>query len=108
MKYSGTERVWNGLESCREWITWKTGFYIEEAGTDLCKIDGVLRFKEYRNEYQLVHWPKQLYLSHPLEKLLEIIDPMDRESLLEHPDDVIESDFCRIVNWEPFYLPEDI
>ena len=30
VKYSGTERVWNGLESCREWITLKTGFYIED------------------------------------------------------------------------------
>ena len=62
----------------------------------------------YRNEYQLFHWPKQLYLSNPLEKLLEIIDPMDWESLQEHPDDVIESDLDHVTDWEPCYLPEDI
>ena len=68
--------------------------------------EGILHIDTYRNEYQLFHWPKQVKSRHPLEDLMEMIDPQDWVSILGHPDDVVETDTCQIIVWDPDYVPE--
>ena len=99
------------MEYYTEWFTEKTGLHVklEQEGTSWEYTErGLLRISAFKNEYQLFHWPKEVSASFVLEELPDRIGSQDWESILEHPDNVIETDTCQIMDWEPKYLPEGI